>query len=146
MEQQLGATSARRNCLGYAERTASSGSLTQVANAYENFVTGNEYEFGTVAFQGMSPSSLNANGYYVGKSTVPTAGSFDCSALAGLPEGTCTETGLTSTGTFMMHGSSGSTSDWMSGNSISGSYSVIWPAPSVTFSGTITATVSSQQN
>jgi hypothetical protein len=123
-----------------------SGSFSQMANANENFVTGNEYESGTVALQNMSPSSLNANGYYVGTSTVPTAGSFDCSALAGLPEGTCTETGLSSTGSFTMYGSSGSTSSWMSGNSISGSYSVTWPAPSVTFSGTITATVSSQQN
>jgi len=120
---------------------SASGSFSQVANAYENFVTGNEYEFGTVAFSSMSPSSLNANGYYMGTSTVPTAGSFDCSALAGLPEGTCTETGLTSTGSFMMSGSSGSTSSWGSGTSILGSYSVTWPAPSVTFSGTIKATV-----
>jgi hypothetical protein len=111
-----------------------SGSLYQVAYATENFVTGTETEMGTVAFQGMTPSSLNAQGAYIGSSTVPTTGSYDCSALAGLPEGTCTETGLTSTGTFLMWGSS----------SISGSYAVSWPAPSVYCWGTITATVNSQ--
>jgi hypothetical protein len=110
-----------------------SGSFTQVANAVENFVTGTEYEFGTVAFQNMSPSNLNANGFYTGNSSVPAAGSYDCAALAGLPEGTCTETGLTSTGSFMMMG--------QNGVSISGSYVVNWPAPSVTYSGTITASV-----
>ena len=35
-----------------------SGSFSQVANARENFVTGNEQEFGTVAFQNMSPTRL----------------------------------------------------------------------------------------
>lgn len=108
------------------------GTFSQVANAYENFVTGTETEFGTVALQNMSPSSLNAQGVYAGSSTVPILGSFDCSALVGLPEGTCTETGLTSTGTFAMMGQS---------STITGSYVVNWPAPSVTFTGTITATV-----
>jgi hypothetical protein len=109
-----------------------SGSFMQVANARENFVSGTESEFGTVAFAGMSPSSLNAQGLYAGSSTVPTTGSYDCSALAGLPEGTCTETGLTSTGAFVMMGA---------GSTITGTYAVNWPAPSVTCSGTITATV-----
>jgi hypothetical protein len=110
-----------------------SGSFTQTSNAVENLVTGTEFEFGSVAFQNMSPSSLNAKGYYTGNSSVPTAGSYDCAALAGLPEGTCTETGLASTGSYMMMGQSGSI--------ISGSYVVNWPAPSVTFSGSMTATV-----
>ncbi len=109
-----------------------SGSFFQTANAVENFVSGTENEFGTVALVGMSPSSLNAQGFYSGSSTVPTTGSYDCSALAGLPEGTCTETGLTSTGSFTMMGQS---------TTITGSYNVNWPAPSVTCSGTITATV-----
>ena len=123
---------------------SATGSFSQVANAVENLVTGNEYEFGTVALQGMSPSSLDAQGFYTGNSSVPTAGSYDCSALAGLPEGTCTETGLTSTGSFMMMGQS-SSSSWSShGSVISGTYVVNWPAPSVTYSGTITATVKSQ--
>jgi len=109
------------------------GTFSQVANAYENFVTGTETEFGTVALQNMSPGILNAQGVYAGTSTVPVLGSYDCSALAGLPEGTCTETGLTSVGTFAMLGQSGTT--------ISGNYVVNWPAPSVTFTGTITASV-----
>ena len=112
-----------------------SGTLTQVANAVENFNTGTEYEWGSVSFQNMSPSSLNSQGLYTGTSTVPTAGSYDCSALAGLPEGTCTETGLTSTGNFYMMG--------QGGTYISGSYTVNWPAPSVTFTGTAIATVTS---
>jgi hypothetical protein len=115
---------------------AASGSFTQVANAVENFVTGTEYEFGSIAMQNMSPSSLNAQGAYIGNSSVPTSGSYDCSALAGIPEGTCTETGLTSTGSFLLMGQSGST--------ITGNYLVNWPAPSVTFSGTMTATVRSR--
>jgi hypothetical protein len=125
---------------------SASGSFSQVANAVENFVTGKENELGSVAFQNMSTSSLNARGLYVGTSTVPTAGSFDCAAMAGLPEGTCTETGLASTGTFIMLGSSGSNSNsaFLSGTTIVGSYTVNWPAPSITFSGTIAATVTTQ--
>ncbi len=122
-----------------------SGSLVQTTTAYENFVTGNEYEFGTTSFQNMSPSSLNAKGYYMGTSSVPNTGGYDCASLAGLPEGTCTETGLTSSGSFVMMGQSTSGSSWFgSGTSITGTYAIIWPAPSVTFSGTITATVTSQ--
>ena len=112
-----------------------SGTLSQVSNAVENFVTGTEYEWGTATFQNMSPDSLNAQGSYTGTSSVPTTGSFDCSGLAGLPEGTCTETGLISTGSFNIVGN---------GPHISGSYSVTWPAPSVTYTGTITATVKSK--
>jgi hypothetical protein len=109
------------------------GMFAQTANAYENFVTGTENEFGTVALQNMSPSSLNSQGVYVGSSTVPTTGSYDCAALAGLPEGTCTETALTSTGSFVLMGQSSTI--------ITGTYVVNWPAPSVTFTGMITATV-----
>ena len=109
-----------------------SGTFTQSANAREDFVAGTENEFGTVAFVNMSPSSLNAQGVYTGTSSVPTAGSYDCSSIAGTPEGTCLETGLTSTGSFTMWGQVGS---------MSGNYVVNWPAPSVTFSGTITASV-----
>ncbi len=50
---------------------SATGSFSQVANAVENLVTGNEYEFGTVALQSMSPSSLNAQGFYTGNSSVP---------------------------------------------------------------------------
>jgi hypothetical protein len=122
-----------------------SGSLVQTTSAYENFVTGNEYEFGTTSFQNMSPSSLNAKGYYWGTSLVPNIGGYDCSALAGLPEGTCTETGLTSSGSFVMAGQSTSGNSWFgSGSTISGTYAITWPAPSVTFSGTIAATVTSR--
>jgi len=120
---------------GTLNNQPASGSLSQVSNAVENFVTGTEYEWGTTTFQNMSPSSLNSQGQYTGTSSVPTTASFDCSALAGLPEGTCIETGLTSTGSFYMMGHGGSY--------ISGSYVVNWPAPSVTYTGTITATVQS---
>jgi hypothetical protein len=108
------------------------GAFSQTANAYENFLSGTENEFGTVALQSMSPSSLNSQGVYTGNSSVPTAGSYDCSALAGIPEGTCTETGLVSTGSFVMMGRN---------SIVTGTYLVNWPAPSVTFSGTLTGTV-----
>jgi hypothetical protein len=115
-----------------------SGTLSMTTNAVENFVAGTEVEWGSVSFQGMSISSLNANGAYWGSSSVPTTGSQDCSALAGLPSGTCTETGLTSTGSFVMWGGSSSSS---SSSLIQGAYQINWPEPSVTYTGTITATV-----
>lgn len=118
----------------YNNGQSATGTFSQVANANENFVTGSETEFGSVTMHGMSPAALNSQGVYVGSSTVPTAGSYDCSALVGLPEGTCTETGLVSSGSFAMLGHH---------SVITGTYNVNWPAPSVTFSGTITGTVTS---
>ena len=125
-----------------------SGSFFEVSNALENFVTGTEVEMGTVSLQAMTPSSLDASGKYVGTSKVPTDPSTmaDCSAAMGTPTGTCTETGLSSTGNFQMS-STGSTGqhgghDRAQGSTITGSYSVTWPQPSVTYTGTITATVS----
>jgi len=111
---------------------SATGTFSQVANARENFVTGNEFEYGSVALQGMTPSTLNSQGMYVGSSTVPTAGSYDCSALVGLPEGTCTETALVSSGSFVMNGHH---------SVIAGTYNVYWPAPSVFCTGTINGTV-----
>ncbi len=121
-----------------------SGSFFEVSNAMENFVTGIEVESGTVSLQSMTPSSLDASGKYQGTSAVPTDPSTmaDCSAAMGTPTGTCTETGLTSTGTFQMTGTASPNQHGdHQGTSIKGSYSVTWPQPSVTYTGTITATV-----
>jgi hypothetical protein len=120
-----------------------SGTLFEVSNANENFVTGTEVEYGTVSLQSMTQASLDSSGYYWGTSTVPTdsATMADCSAALGTPLGTCTETGLTSVGTFTM----GSTVHHTT-TTIKGSYIVNWPQPSVTFTGTITATVTSSNH
>jgi hypothetical protein len=124
---------------------AASGSFFEVSTAHENFVTGTEVEHGTVSLQSMTPSSLDATGTYKGTSTVPTDPSTmaDCSTALGVPIGVCTETGLNSVGTFQMTGNTGNQQghghDQIS--TINGGYVVTWPQPSVTFTGTITATV-----
>ncbi len=110
-----------------------SGSFMQTVNAHEDLVTGTERELGTVSFVGMSISSLNAQGHFSGTSTTPTTGTMDCSTLMQLPPGTCTATALSSTGTFVMQG--------QSGTRITGTYDIYWPAPSIVFGGQISATV-----
>jgi hypothetical protein len=134
--------------VGYVSGTfngqTASGSFFQVSTAVENFVAGTEYEYGTISLQSMSPSSLDATGTFAGTSTVPTDPSTmaDCSAQLGIPAGTCTETALNSVGTFQMTGSSTQHGNSHASTTIKGSYGVIWPQPSITFAGTITATVS----
>ena len=110
-----------------------SGSFMQTVNAHEDLVTGTETELGSVSLVGMSISSLNAQGHFSGSSTTPTTGTMDCSAIMGLPPGTCTATALSSTGTFMMQG--------QDGTRMTGAYGIYWPAPSIVFGGQISATV-----
>ena len=107
------------------------GGFTQTVNAHENLVTGTESETGIIA---MSVGSLNVQGHFSGSSTTPASDptNFDCSSTLGLPDGTCLATALVSTGSFTMHGQ---------GTTVSGTYDIYWPAPSVVFGGTITATV-----
>jgi hypothetical protein len=107
---------------------AVSGTLTLNGGELENLVAGTAQDAGTMSFTGMTPSSLNTNGAYTGSSTIPAPGqNSDCSYTTGI-EGTCTETGFQSTGSF-------------TAGSISGSYTTTWSAPAVTFSTSITATV-----
>jgi hypothetical protein len=104
------------------------GKFSMTTGELENLVKGTAYDAGTIQFTSMTPSSLNARGYYTGTSTIPTTGTSDCSAATGIP-GTCTETGFQSTGKFTMNG-------------MSGAYSTTWGVPALGFSSSVTATVS----
>jgi hypothetical protein len=108
--------------------TQTSGAFNMTSSEFENLVTGRSMDAGTISFSSMTSSSLDAKGFYVGTSTIPTTGSSDCSASTGIP-GTCTETGFQSIGTFTMSG-------------ISGSYNTTWGVPALGFSSTVSATVS----
>jgi hypothetical protein len=108
--------------------TQTSGAFNMTSSEFENLVTGNSFDAGTISFSSMTSSSLNARGFYTGTSTIPTTGTSDCSVQTGIP-GTCTETGFQSIGQFTMSG-------------ISGSYNTMWGVPALGFSSTVSATVS----
>lgn len=120
--------------VGTLGTTHVSGTATLNSGELENLVTGQAIDAGTISFTGMTPSSLNANGLYSGRSTIPPPGpNSDCSSYTTGIEGTCTITGFMSTGTF-------------TAGPISGSYSTTWGAPAVTFTTSITATVTQVSN
>jgi hypothetical protein len=115
------------------QNTPVKGTMSLTSNEYENLVTGTAVDAGTMSWTGMTPSSLNVNGFYTGKSTIPApapalGATSDCSSYTTGIEGTCTITGFQSSGTFRA-------------GSISGSYTTTWGAPAVSFTSTITATV-----
>ena len=99
-----------------------SGSYGQSVFSQENLLTGTESDAGSIAFAGMSDPTLNAHGGFLGHTTFTLAGGFDCSSEFHLPEGTCTATGATSNGSFLMGGS---------GVTITGTYHTIWSVPSL---------------
>jgi hypothetical protein len=125
----------------------SGGSALLSTWAYEDLLAGKEYEVGTIAFTGMTPSQLDASGFYSGNSVIPAAPSFDCTAflsnqlsppslgllgifldVSPLPTDLCTLTGFLSSGSFVMVG------DHVH---IKGSYVTVWDIPAVTFGVTI---------
>jgi hypothetical protein len=116
-----------------------SGTFAEVSQQHEDLVAGTTHDSGTIAFSnvldqnGNAVSALDVAGRYTGASTIPTVGSYDCSASIGFPanSGVCTETGFLSTGNFNLHGQ---------GNSITGSYSTSWTVPAFAFSGTASGT------
>jgi len=111
-----------------------SGTFTQTSSEYENLVTGNAVDAGTIQFS-TNVAALNAKGFYTGTDTIPypppALNSFgnptDCSPST-LPF-TCTETGFQSNGNFRAGG-------------MSGTYSTSWGIPAYAFSSTVIATVS----
>ncbi len=110
--------------------TPISGLFTQTTtSAHEDLFAGTETEGGTMTFLDMSPSGLDATGTYEGSSTIPTAGSVDCSAFTtGIPT-TCTETGFSSSGSLALDGVA-----------VDATYSLQWAVPALVFSGTATGT------
>src|SRR5208337_4543678 len=111
--------------------TPVSGSFSMTTNAHEDLFAGTETESGTMTFYDMNPSYLDASGTFSGSSTIPTSDTIDCSSITGIP-GTCTETGLVSSGGFTLD----------PGTLIEGTYGIDWTTPAFSFSGTATATVS----
>jgi hypothetical protein len=117
------------------------GAYSTTSTSFENLVSGTETDFGSMTFSGMTPSSLNVQGGFAGKTTIPSdtplgsGGSFDCAPILGFPEGTCTATGASSTGSFNLYGH---------GTSIRGTYSTIWSVPSLTTMTSVSATLTSQ--
>ncbi|MDA4123895.1 MAG: hypothetical protein OK438_00400 [Thaumarchaeota archaeon] len=122
--------------LGSGSSPVSGGSALLSTWAYEDLFAGTEREVGTIAFTGMTPSVLDASGFYLGNSAIPPAPTFDCTAyLLGivinlspslpttLPP-LCTLTGFLSSGSFAMVGDD---------VHIKGSYVTVWDIPAVTF-------------
>jgi len=109
--------------------TPVSGLVSQTTSAHEDLFAGTEIESGTIEFTDASPVGLDGIGTYSGSSTIPTAGSVDCSLeTTGIP-GTCTETGFSSSGTISLDGVA-----------ISLGYSLAWFVPALGFTGTATGT------
>ncbi|HYR04933.1 MAG TPA: hypothetical protein VEO75_06045 [Nitrososphaerales archaeon] len=118
---------------GTLDATAASGLFSMTNIEYENMVTGTASDSGSVTYSSMTPSSLNAKGHYSGTSTIPTAGTSDCSAVTGIP-GTCTATGFQSAGGFTFTGDANP--------SIKGTYSTTWGSSALSFVSSVSATVS----
>ena len=118
------------------------GNFVDTTNLSENLLTGSESDSGTMVLYGFSGQyyGLNSAGTFSGSSSVPSAGSFDCTSMlssqlsgAGiyfsLPQKTCLATGSISTGTFKLSHNSY--------RSISGAYALYWSVPALGFSGTV---------
>jgi len=117
--------------------TPITGAFQQVAAEHENLVAGTAIDFGTLSLSGVTNmtsgnpiSYMNANGGYVGSSTIPQAGSFSCGTVSGI--NVCAETGFQDNGSFLLFGH---------GALIRGSYSTTWSIPAFGFSSVVTGKV-----
>jgi len=118
---------------GTLNATLVSGSFNMTTNTHEDLFAGTETESGTMTFYAMNPSYLDASGAFTGSSTIPTYNAIDCSSNVTGIAGTCTETGLASSGSFTLD----------PGNTlIQGTYDINWTVPAFAFSGTSTSVVS----
>ncbi len=137
-------TQVAASIVGTLNTAQASGMVTMTTSETENLVKGTAVDTGSIQFSSMTPSSLNSQGTFHGTSTIPTAGSFDCSAATGMP-GTCTETGFQSTGKFSMGSNQqGDNQGNHQDSQTTGSYSTSWGVPALGFSSTVSATVGQQ--
>ena len=121
------------------------GTFSEVSREHENLVTGVAQASGMMTFSnvvnttGYPVNALDATGAYKGTSTIPTTGSYDCSASLGFPAGSgvCTQTGFLSTGHFNLHGQN---------SNVVGSYSTQWTIPAFGFQGTANGAVTTHNN
>jgi hypothetical protein len=125
-----------------------SGYYTTVTNSHEDLFAGTERDSGQMIFAGMTDSQLNGQGRLNGNTVIPAitpSNSFDCAVpnpifyVPGLPDGVCTSTGASSSGTFHM--------DMGHGDRIDGSYATVWLGPALNLSGPslVTATTVTAQ-
>ncbi len=108
------------------------GSFGMVVSSTEDLKAGYELDHGTIGFTlAISAATLDALGTFSGRSTIPPG--VPCPAALGFPAGTCTITGLLSSGVFSQSTALGST--------IMGKYLTTWMAPAVAFGSVVTATL-----
>jgi hypothetical protein len=124
--------------------TPITGNMVQVAAEHENLVAGTAQDVGTISLSGVmtasgtAVSSLDANGGYLGTSTIPHVGASGCgSSTVVLGIQTCTETGFVDHGSYLMFSGQGQSS-----SIISGSYTTTWTAPAFAFTSVVTGNVS----
>ena len=106
------------------------GVYGQSVFSQENLVTGSEFDLGTITFASMSDPTIDGSGGFAGRTTFSSVGGFDCApefAFPGIPPlpekpQTCTATGATSSGSFLMVGQ---------GSLMTGSYGTVWSVPSL---------------
>jgi hypothetical protein len=116
--------------------TPIAGAFQQVVSERENLVSGTSRDLGMISFSqmtnltsGAAINYMDANGMFIGSSTIPQAGSVPCGA-------TCTETGFQDMGTFIL-------SSWQdgSGATITGTYNTQWSVPAFSFTSVSNAEV-----
>lgn len=130
--------------------TPISGTIVLNTTETENLLAGTAVDRGVIAFESMTPATLNTQGTpgtYTGTSYIPlpTPGN-DCSAAFGFPGlGICTQTGFNSVGQFTTQGGPpGPGPAQQRQTIISGSYVTTWTTPALMFSSTTAGSVTTQ--
>lgn len=106
------------------------GNFGMLVNSTEDLRTGFEMDQGLISFGGMSVPADDSTGAFQGLSTIPRGSAAPC---PGFPAGTCSITGLQSSGFFSMLTAGG--------QSVFGQYTTSWGMPAVSFTSSITATI-----
>jgi hypothetical protein len=110
-----------------------SGVFSAKSNNSEDLVAGTQTDRGTVSLYGMSPSAFDSFGALSGNSSIPASSLIPCPPSSGMPEGSCSQSGLASTGSVSLSSAAGAVA-------ISGSYITVWATPAITSSSSIGAT------
>ena len=115
---------------GSIGNTPISGSFQQVASEHENLVAGTAQDSGTLSLSMTDNigNQIAASGRYTGNSSIPHAGSFPCPGIS-----YCTETGFQDSGSFLLHGASGTM--------IVGTYATGWSVPAFSFQSSVSGKV-----
>jgi len=108
---------------GLIGSTAISGYFQQFATEHENLVSGTAQDSGTLSL-GITDNGnqIDVSGRYTGNSSIPHTGSSSCGFA-------CTETGFQDSGSFRLHGASGTM--------IVGTYATSWSVPAFGFESSV---------